>query len=126
MNLSVIIGNLTRDPEFKVTGAGVQVCNFTVAVNGRGRDAEPAFLRVSTFGKLADICINALRKGNKVCVVGSTKISSYTGKDGSQKSQWEMAANEVEFLSPKNMEHIEEPQPRRGNFVPVDDEPLFD
>ena len=41
MNKLTIIGNLTRDPELRTTSAGINVCDFTVAVNRRARrDAQ--------------------------------------------------------------------------------------
>ena len=41
MNKLTIIGNLTRDPELRTTTTGVNVCDFTVAVNRRQRrDAQ--------------------------------------------------------------------------------------
>ena len=78
--LMVINGNLTRDPETRVTPAGKTVCNFTVAVNyyGHRRQADgnyenvksTAYYRVTTWGQDAERCGKYLVKGRRVCVHG--------------------------------------------------------
>ena len=42
MNKLIIIGNLVRDPESRSLPTGVNLCTFTVAVNGR-KDEEVSF-----------------------------------------------------------------------------------
>jgi single-strand DNA-binding protein len=84
--LMTIIGNLTKDPELRVTPTGKTVCNFTVAVNyfARKRQADgsyenvknAAYYRVSTWGSDAERCGKYLVKGRKVCVHGElTNVS---------------------------------------------------
>lgn len=78
--LMTIIGNLTRDPETRVTPTGRTVCNFTVAVSyyGHRRQADgnyenvksTAYYRVTTWGQDAERCGKYLVKGRKVCVHG--------------------------------------------------------
>ena len=103
MNTCTIIGNLTSDPELRMTTAGKQVCNFTVAVNRRNRSEGPEadFFRVAAWNKLAETCNKYLAKGRKVCVIGSVSVHTYTGGDGSGRANLELMANDVEFLSPK-------------------------
>ena len=40
MNRVFLIGNLTKDPELRSTQSGVSVCNFTIAVNRRFKNAN--------------------------------------------------------------------------------------
>ena len=50
MNKIVIIGNLTKDPVLRSTPSGVSVCDFTVAVNRRGKgENEADFFRVTAW-----------------------------------------------------------------------------
>ena len=42
VNVVVITGNLTRDPELRHTGGGTAVCELRVAVNSRRKDGRPA------------------------------------------------------------------------------------
>ena len=108
MNKLTIIGNLTRDPELRVTSAGVNVCSFTVAVNRRGRkddqngQPEADFFRVTAWRQLADVCSKFLTKGRKVCVIGPVSVHTYTGNDGATRASLEVTAEDVEFLSSRN------------------------
>lgn len=97
MNKLIIIGNLVRDPESRSLPTGVNICTFTVAVNGRKED-DVQFFRVTTWRQLAENCQRFLSKGKKVAVVGSVRLSIYTTKDGKQGSGLEVNADEVEFL----------------------------
>ena len=107
MNKLTIIGNLTRDPETRVTSAGISVCSFTVAVNRRrskdsGNAPEADFFRVSAWRQLGENCQRYLAKGRKVCVVGPISVSTYQGNDGQTRASLEVMAEDVEFLSSRN------------------------
>jgi len=108
MNKLTIIGNLTRDPELRTTSAGINVCDFTVAVNRRNRrDAqsgqpEADFFRVSAWRQLGENCARYLAKGRKVCVIGPVSVRTYQGNDGATRASLEVTADDVEFLSARN------------------------
>ena len=101
MNRCFIIGNLTRDPETRVTQSGSSVCSFTVAVNRRGKSDEADFFRVSAWNKTGETCQKYLAKGRKVAVTGPVSVSTYTGQDGKAYANLEVMAQDVEFLTPK-------------------------
>ena len=102
MNRLVIIGNLTHDPELRSTTNGIPVCSFTVAVNRRAKkdQQETDFFRVTAWRELGELCSKFLMKGRKVCVVGSVSVNAYQSRDGKPGASLEVAAQEVEFLSP--------------------------
>ena len=106
MNQLTIIGNLTRDPETRVTTSGVSVCSFTVAVNRRRQQQEGQpeadFFSVSAWRQLGENCKKYLAKGRRVCVVGSVSCRTYTANDGTTRASMEINATDVEFLSSKN------------------------
>ena len=108
MNKLTIIGNLTRDPELRTTSAGINVCDFTVAVNRRvRRDAqnsqpEADFFRVSAWRQLGENCAKFMAKGRKVCVVGPVSVRTYQASDGTTRASLEVTAEDVEFLSSRN------------------------
>ena len=131
-----IIGNLTRDPELKQVSrpdGGRYVCGFTVAVNRIGRD-EPAYVRVSVWGRQAEICKKYLAKGRKVFVAGEPSVHVWTANDGSVKGEMELRAdgNSVEFLTPKGAAEQGEafrqdtgmPPSDVNGYVEVEDEQL--
>ncbi len=105
MNKLTIIGNLTADPEMRSTPSGVTVCTFTVAVNRRFANADgdriTDFFRVNAWRQLGDTCGKYLAKGRKVAVVGELQARTYQAKDGTTRMSLDVAADEVEFLSPK-------------------------
>lgn len=106
MNKLTIIGNLVRDPELRTTSAGVNVCDFTVAVNRRNaREGQPDadFFRVSAWRQLGENCAKFLFKGSKVCAIGAVSVRTYTANDGTTRAQMELAAQDVEFLSGNNV-----------------------
>lgn len=108
MNKLTIIGNLTRDPELRATSAGVNVCNFTVAVNRRktqeqkqnGQNADADFFEVSAWREKGELCNKFLQKGKKVCVIGAVSLRTWES-DGKHGARLEVTADEVEFLSPR-------------------------
>lgn len=106
MNKLTIIGNLTRDPELRTTTTGINVCDFTVAVNRRQRSGdqggqpEADFFRVTVWKERGENCAKYLQKGSKVCVIGSVSVRTYTGNDGVTRASLEVNdVVEVEFLT---------------------------
>ncbi|HHT15730.1 MAG: single-stranded DNA-binding protein [Christensenellales bacterium] len=136
MNKVFIIGNLTRDPELRTTSTGISVCTFTVAVNRRRSGAEAGqpdadFFRVTAWRQLGELCNRYLAKGRKVAVVGSITMSTFTGNDGQVRSNLEVTADEVEFLTPRSeqgSESVSAPaastDPHDSDFVQVNDDDL--
>ena len=102
MNKVFMIGNLTRDPEMRSTQNGVSVCNFSIAVNRRYKDAngnqQTDFFNVVAWRQLADICSRYLAKGRKVAVSGHVETGTYEDKNGSKRISFTIVADEVEFF----------------------------
>ena len=103
MNKTILIGNLTKDPEVKTTTSGVSVAGMTLAVNRRYKGADGKqvtdFIPVIAWRKLADLCGQYLSKGKKVCIVGEIQTRNYLADDGSKRYVTEVVADEIEFLS---------------------------
>lgn len=117
-----IVGNLTKDPDSRVTKEGISVCSFTVAVNRRHHaegQPEADFFRVTAWRGLADNCAKYLSKGKKVAVTGPVSVSTYQGQDGKTRASMDVTAEDVEFLSPK-----EQQKPEQPGYVEVDSNDL--
>lgn len=103
MNKTFLIGNLTGDPQSRQTPDGKNVCNFSIAVNRRKRDANgnniADFFRISAWGALGENCQKYLAKGRKVAVAGQVSVHPFLGQDGTAKATIEVFAEEVEFLT---------------------------
>ena len=63
-NTATVVGNVTRDPEHKVTNGGMSIANFGIAWNKRKQDGEDetSFFDVSTFRQLADNVVSSIKK----------------------------------------------------------------
>lgn len=105
INVVVISGNLTRDPELRHTNGGTAILSFGVAVNDRRRNPHtqewedyPNFVDVTVFGARAEALSRYLSKGTKVALSGKLRYSSWE-RDGQKRSKLEVIAEEIEFLS---------------------------
>ena len=130
MNKVYLIGNLTRDPEIRATQAGVTVCNFSIAVNRRYRNAngqqETDFFNIVAWRQLADLCGKYLTKGKKVAVTGSIQTRTYEAQDGSKRNAFDIVADEVEFLSPAGAGSMSGEAPHTAPAVGATSAPLAD
>lgn len=99
MNHITLIGNLTKDPELRMTPNNIPVCSFTIAVNRRHGEKQTDFFRVQAWRGLGKSCSKYLTKGKKVAVVGELQTRTYE-QDGQTKLAMDVVASEVEFLSP--------------------------
>jgi single-strand DNA-binding protein len=110
VNVVVITGNLTRDPELRSTGGGTSVCELRVAVNSRRKDGQtgewvdkPNYFDVTVFGAQGENCANYLAKGRPVAVEGRLDWREWEAKDGSGKRQKvSIIANSVQFLGSRD------------------------
>jgi single-strand DNA-binding protein len=100
-NQATILGNITRDPEFRVIPSGQAVISFSVATNRRWTTADGAqqedtqYHNVVAWGKLAEICQKILYKGRKVLVVGRLKTRNWEGQDGIKRYTTEIVADHI-------------------------------
>lgn len=103
MNLNQInlTGNLTKDWKLEHSQNGEAYAKSTLAVNYQ-KD-KTLFVNLVAFGKMAENLVKHTKKGNKLLVQGYLEIQNYE-KDGVQKSWTNVIIQNVEFLSPKNVE----------------------
>lgn len=109
MNSVQVLGNLTRDPQIRVTKTGRTVASFSVAVNrsyttpqGETRELTD-FINVVAWGGLAEAVGNQLKKGTRIFVEGRYSTRNYEAQDGSRRYATEVAANLIAIpLQTKN------------------------
>ncbi|HVV88961.1 MAG TPA: single-stranded DNA-binding protein [Solirubrobacterales bacterium] len=110
VNVVVITGNLTRDPELRSTGGGTSVCEMRVAVNSRRKNGQTGqwedkanYFDVVVFGAQADNCATYLQRGRPVAIEGRLDWREWEAKDGSGKRQAvQIIANTVQFLGSRD------------------------
>ncbi len=104
LNKVMIIGALGADPEMRYTPSGKPVTSFSVAVNrgwrtseGERREATEWF-NVVSWGNLAEICNQHLRKGSHVYIEGRLQTRSWEDAEGVRHFRTELVANEMIML----------------------------
>jgi single-strand DNA-binding protein len=110
VNVVVITGNLTKDPELRHTGGGTAVCELRVAVNSRRKNGQtgewedkPNFFDVTVWGAQGENCANYLSKGRPVAVEGRLDWREWEAKEGGGKRQAvQIIANTVQFLGSRD------------------------
>ena len=75
-----VLGRITRNLELKKTTNGNVVCDFSLAVDGFGKEAETDFIDCQVWGKTAEYLVKYATKGSLIFVVGAVKKNSWTDK----------------------------------------------
>lgn len=105
LNRVVLIGRLTKDPELKHTTNGIAVANFTLAVERNYKNAqgerETDFIPCVVYRQLAELVREYLAKGKLAAVDGRLQVRTYEAQDGEKRWVYEVIAEDVRFLSPK-------------------------
>lgn len=106
INRVVLVGRLTKDPEYRQTPNGVSVATFTLAVNRNFTNAqgerEADFINIIVFRRQAENVNNYLSKGKLAGVDGRIQSRSYENQEGRRIFVTEVVADSVQFLEPKN------------------------
>ena len=129
VNVVVITGNLTRDPELRHTGGGTAVCDLRVAVNSRRKDQsgnwvdKPNYFDVTVWGAQGENCANYLAKGRPVAIEGRLDWREWEAKDGGKRQAVQIVANTVQFLGSRDGAGGGNGNGGGGGFTPRSDVP---
>ncbi|HUX80180.1 MAG TPA: single-stranded DNA-binding protein [Alphaproteobacteria bacterium] len=93
VNKVILVGNLGKDPEVKMTQEGVKIVNLSVATSEQWRDRttqekkeRTEWHRVVIFNeKLADVADKYLRKGAKIYIEGQLQTRKWTDQNGQER-----------------------------------------
>src|SRR3954447_23506945 len=124
LNVVVITGNLTRDPELRNTSGGTPVCSMRVAVNTRRKNGQtgewedkPNYFDVTVWGQQGENCATYLQKGRPVAVQGRLEWREWEDQQGNKRQAVDIIANSVQFLGSR------EGAENGGRFTPQSDIP---
>ena len=105
LNKVFLIGNLTRDPELRVTPKGTSICQFGLAVNRQFKDEsgamrdETTFVDIEAWGKQGELVSKYLTKGSPCFVEGRLRLDQWEDKQSGQKrSRLKVVLDNVQFL----------------------------
>lgn len=97
------MGNLTRDPELRVTPSGNSICKFSLALNraystkdGERRE-EVTYVDIDSFGKQAEVISRYMRKGRPIMIEGRLKFDQWES-DGQKRSKLGIILENFQFL----------------------------
>lgn len=116
---TILIGNLTADPEVKTTSSGKVVARLSMATNKKVQGKDVAeFHNVVLWEKKAELAGQFLCKGSQVRIVGENRTRSYQDQQGVKKYTTEVIANDLGFMGGKKKEQTQAPQQQIPNHAP--------
>lgn len=116
VNKVILVGNLGRDPETKYLPSGDAVCNLSIATSETWKDKSgekqesTEWHRVATFGRLAEVCGEYMKKGMTVYIEGRIQTRKYQ-KDGVDHYSTEIRADRMQMLGGKPAQEPAEEKP---------------
>jgi len=105
LNKVMLMGNLTRDPELRVTPKGTPICQFSLAINrqfkmesGESRE-EVIYVDVEAWGKQGETIAKYMVKGRPLFVEGRLKLDQWEDKNTKEKrSRMKVVLEQFQFL----------------------------
>ena len=105
-NRIIMMGNLTRDPDYKQLSSGQAVCRLGLASNRQFKNRqtgdmvqEVCFVDIDVWGNQAESCRQFLQKGRSILVEGRLKLDTWEDNDGLRRNKHTIVADRVTFLS---------------------------
>ena len=105
LNKVMLIGNLTRDPELRVTPKGTAICQFSLAVNRKFRDEagadreEVTYVDIEAWGKSGENIAKYCAKGRPLFVEGRLRLDQWEDKTTKEKrSRMKVVCDNFQFL----------------------------
>ena len=105
-NRTILVGNLTRDPELRHIPSGTAVAEISLAINDKRKDAsgnwieETTFVDVTLWAKTAEVACEYLRKGSSCLIEGRLKFETWE-KDGHKHSKLKVIGERMQMLDGK-------------------------
>lgn len=104
MNLCILGGNLTRDPELRYTTSGKAVLACGLAVNrvwtseAGEKKEEVSFFDFEAWGRTAEVIGQYFRKGNPILLTCRAKLEQWDDKqDGRKRSKVKFIVESFQF-----------------------------
>jgi single-strand DNA-binding protein len=112
-NKLIGIGNVVKDPESRTISTGKQVCTLRVCISD-SQAKNKCFIDCECWDRLAEICMEFLKKGKEIMIEGELCMSSWTGKDGSTQNKPDIRADKVKFMNSSQKQTV---KPEGENFA---------
>lgn len=121
LNKVIIMGRLTRDPDFKHTQSGIEMCTFSVAVDRQFKDSKTGerltdFLDCTAFRGTAVFISRYFNKGNMILVEGNIQNNNYTDNNGVKHYSNKIIVENVSFCGGKNENESTQTEPTQSGL----------
>ena len=104
LNVVVIMGRLTQNPELKTTGNGISVSSFSVAVDRAYQsngERQTDFINCVAWRSNADFITKYFSKGQMIAIKGSLQQNNYTDKNGNKRTTYDVVVESANFCGSK-------------------------
>lgn len=103
-NKVILLGNLTRDPETRVTAKDLTICKMGLAVSrvfstrdGERRE-ETTFVDIDAFGRQAEVITKYLRKGSPIMIEGRLRLDQWETNEGQKRNKLCVVLENFQFV----------------------------
>ena len=104
MNVVVLVGRLTDNPELRKTSSDISVTRFSIAVDRphkSGEERQADFISLVAWRQTAEFITRYFTKGQRIGVEGSLRMNKFTDKDGNNRTSCEVVINNAHFVENK-------------------------
>ena len=116
LNKVILMGRLTADPELRSTTGGVDVANFTLAVDRSyakaGTERETDFLDCVAWRGTAEFISRYFKKGMQVAVSGRIQTRKWKDQNDQKRVSVEIVVDEAFFADSKRDTAVDRTEPR--------------
>jgi len=99
VSLTILIGRVGKDPESSVAKSGMKIVKFSLATENFKK--KVAWHKIVTFGKLAEVVEQYVKKGKQVYIEGEISYNDYE-KEGVKQYFTEIIANKMKLLGSRS------------------------
>jgi single-strand DNA-binding protein len=96
LNSCILTGNLGADPEIIYSSKGEPVATFNLAF--RSSKKKSGWIKITCFGRLAEVASQYLHKGARIAVAGTLDQYKWKSDKGNKRSLFQLIANSIEFI----------------------------
>ncbi len=105
LNVVILLGRVTMDPDLRYTPKGSAVLSFRIAVDRAWKDKatdewkrDASFFNVNIWGQAAERLSETMRKGSAVLVEGQLRSRTYDTQSGEKRTVVEIWSTRTQVL----------------------------
>ena len=108
LNKVILLGNLTRDPEYRELQNGTAVADSAMALNRRYKDSsgqlqeDVTYVDLSFWGNQAKTLRDYCHKGKQLAIEGRLKLDTWESPQGEKRSKLRVVVEQMHFTGSKN------------------------